>query len=133
VTRGGPPRVPVKQVLGRCWKKAVASIESHLDSDDQDLVKDARKDLLRYVTAGDPPQIKMEAPTKAASGDFTLAEMLYELKLIRERNSSGEYPALRFHSSKFQSFRCVRYLASNFPFRFVFMAVDCLPSSSAKC
>jgi hypothetical protein len=28
----------------------------------------------------------MEAPTNAASGDFTLAEMLYELKLIRERN-----------------------------------------------
>ena len=77
-----------EEVLGRCWKKAVASIESHLDSDDQDLVKDARKDLLRYVTAGDPPQIKMEAPTNAASGDFTLAEMLYELKLIRERNSS---------------------------------------------
>ena len=78
-----------EEVLGRCWKKAVASIESHLDSDDQDLVKDARKDLLRYVTAGDPPQIKMEAPTTAASGDFTLAEMLYELKLIRERNSQA--------------------------------------------
>jgi hypothetical protein len=78
-----------EEVLGRCWKKAVASIESHLDSDDQDLVKDARKDLLRYVTAGDPPQIKMEAPTNAASGDFTLAEMLYELKLIRERNSQA--------------------------------------------
>ena len=54
----------------------MASIESHLDDDDQDLVRDARKDLLRYVTAGDPPQIKMEAPTKAASGDFTLAELL---------------------------------------------------------
>ena len=45
----------------RAQSSAVASIESHLDSDDQDLVKDARKDLLRYVTAGDPPQIKMEA------------------------------------------------------------------------
>src|SRR6516225_4959282 len=70
-------------VLARCWKKAVASIESHLDSDDQDLVKDARKDLLRYVTAGDPPQIKLAAPNAAANGDFTLAEMLHELKLIR--------------------------------------------------
>jgi hypothetical protein len=29
----------------------------------------------------------MEAPTKAASGDFTLAEMLAELRRIRERNS----------------------------------------------
>ena len=67
----------------------MASIESHLDSDDQDLVKDARKDLLRYVTAGDPPQIRMESPTNAASGDFTLAEMLYELKLIRKRNSQA--------------------------------------------
>ena len=75
------------EVLGRCWKKAVASIESHLDSDDQDLVKDARRDLLRYVTAGDPPQIKLAAPTGAASGDFTLAEMLAELRRIRERNS----------------------------------------------
>jgi len=75
-------------VLARCWTKAAASIESHLDSDDQDLVKDARKDLLRYVTAGDPPQIKLAAPSDAASGDFTLAEMLHELKLIRERNSA---------------------------------------------
>ena len=76
-----------EEVLGRCWKKAVASIESHLDDDDQDLVRDARKDLLRYVTAGDPPQIKMAAPTDAANGDFTLAEMLNELRIIRERNS----------------------------------------------
>jgi hypothetical protein len=66
----------------------VASIESHLDDDDQDLVRDARKDLLRYVTAGDPPQIKLAAPTPAANGDFTLAEMLMELRRIRERNSS---------------------------------------------
>ena len=67
-------------------KKAVASIESHLDSDDQDLVKDARKDLLRYVTAGDPPQIKMEARTKAASGDFTLAELLSTWRMMTESN-----------------------------------------------
>jgi hypothetical protein len=40
-----------------------------LDADDQDLVRDARKDLLRHVTAGDPPQIKM-APTNAASDDI---------------------------------------------------------------
>jgi hypothetical protein len=77
-----------EEVLARCWKKAVASIESHLDDDDQDLVRDARKDLLRYVTAGDPPQIKLAPSTDAASGDFTLAEMLYELKLIRERNGN---------------------------------------------
>ena len=79
-----------EEVLGRCWKKAVASIESHLDSDDQDLVKDARKDLLRYVTAGDPPQIKMEAPTKAASGDFTLAELLGTLKMITDGKAKHE-------------------------------------------
>jgi hypothetical protein len=77
-----------ERVLGRCWKKAVASIESHLDSDDHDLVRDARKDLLRYVTAGDPPQIKMEAPTKAASGDFTLAELLGTLRSIQAGDSS---------------------------------------------
>ena len=82
-------------VLARCWKKAVASIESHLDSDDQDLVKDARKDLLRYVTAGDPPQIKLAAPNAAANGDFTLAEMLHELKLIRERNASVKHESER--------------------------------------
>jgi hypothetical protein len=79
-----------EEVLARCWKKAVASIESHLDSDDQDLVKDARKDLLRYVTAGDPPQIKMEAPTKAASGDFTLAELLGTLKMITDGKAKHE-------------------------------------------
>jgi hypothetical protein len=78
-----------EEVLARCWKKAVASIESHLDSDDQDLVRDARKDLLRYVTAGDPPQIKMEAPTKAATGDFTLAELLGTLRGLQ----SGDRPA----------------------------------------
>ena len=77
-------------VLARCWNKAVASIESHLDSDDQDLVKDARKDLLRYVTAGDPPQIKMEARTKAASGDFTLAELLGTLKMITDGKAKHE-------------------------------------------
>ena len=79
-----------EEVLGRCWKKAVASIESHLDSDDQDLVKDARKDLLRYVTAGDPPQIKMEAPTNAASGDFTLAELLGAWKQITDAKAKQE-------------------------------------------
>ena len=79
-----------EEVLARCWKKAVASIESHLDSDDQDLVKDARKDLLRYVTAGDPPQIKMEAPTKAASGDFTLAELLGTWKTITDAKAKQE-------------------------------------------
>ena len=84
-----------EEVLARCWKKAVASIESHLDSDDQDLVKDARKDLLRYVTAGDPPQIKLAAPNAAANGDFTLAEMLHELKLIRERNASVKHESER--------------------------------------
>ena len=79
-----------EHVLARCWKKAVASIDSHLDSDDQDLVKDARKDLLRYVCAGDPPQIKMEAPTKAASGDFTLAELLGTLKMITDGKAKHE-------------------------------------------
>jgi hypothetical protein len=38
---------------------------------------------------GDPPQIKMAAPTGAANGDFTLAEMLNELRIIRERNPPG--------------------------------------------
>jgi hypothetical protein len=51
-------------------------------------VRDARKDLLRYITAGDPPQIKLAAQTAAANGDFTLAEMLMELRRIRERDSA---------------------------------------------
>jgi len=82
-------------VVARCWNKAVASIESHLDSDDQDLVKDARKDLLRYVTAGDPPQIKMEAPTKAASGDFTLAELLSTWKQITDAKQQAKHESER--------------------------------------
>ena len=53
-------------------------------------MKDARKDLLRYVTACDPPPIKVEAPTKAASGDFTLAELHGTLKMITDGKANGD-------------------------------------------
>jgi hypothetical protein len=85
----------VTRLLKEWANGAQASIESHLDSDDQDLVKDARRDLLRYVTAGDPPQIKMEAPTNAASGDFTLAELLGTLKMITDAKQQAKHESER--------------------------------------
>jgi hypothetical protein len=41
-------------------------------------------------SAGDPPQIKLAPATAAASGDFTLAEMLLELRKIRERKRTDD-------------------------------------------
>jgi len=68
--------------------RSLETIQEHLNSEDAAVVRDARRDLMKIMEAGDPPLSRLEVSSDKTKGDFTLAEMLHELKLIRERNSS---------------------------------------------
>lgn len=61
--------------LQQGWDLAVQSLLAHLRSKDPDLVIAARRDLLKFAIAGDPPLLRV-SPEDSDRGDFTLEELL---------------------------------------------------------
>jgi hypothetical protein len=61
--------------LEQAWDLGLASILVHLRSGVPELVIQARRDMLKFATAGDPPLLRV-APEDTSGGDFTLEELL---------------------------------------------------------
>ena len=61
--------------LEEAWQLGLASILVHLKSGVPELVIQARRDMLKFATAGDPPLLRV-APADNSAGDFTLEELL---------------------------------------------------------
>lgn len=74
-------RAKSERQLERGWKLALASILRHLRSHEPELEIQARRDLLRYATAGDPPLLRM-APMDADRGNFTLEQLLMTYRKV---------------------------------------------------
>jgi hypothetical protein len=72
--------------LEQAWDLALGSILGHLKSKSSDLVISARRDLMRLLTLGDPPMLKI-APTHSSAGDCSLEELL---QTYRAATSKGE-------------------------------------------
>ena len=70
--------------LREAWELAVESLVLHLKSDDPDLVIQARRDLLKFVTAGDPPLLRVP-PDEKFDGDVTLEELLITYRQVTSR------------------------------------------------
>jgi hypothetical protein len=64
-----------ERFLEQAWRLGLASILVHLRSGNPGLVIQARRDLLRFATAGDPPLLRV-APADNSGGNFTLEELL---------------------------------------------------------
>jgi hypothetical protein len=73
--------------LEAAWELGLASILVHLKSGDSDLMIQARRDLLKFATAGDPPLMRIAAPGDR-EGDFTLEELF-------DRGEAGSAEALK--------------------------------------
>jgi hypothetical protein len=67
--------------LGRGWRLALLSLLRDLRSKDHVLQIAARRDLLRFLTVGDPPLLRM-APADTSGGDFTLEELLISYRKV---------------------------------------------------
>ena len=61
--------------LEQAWRLGLASILVHLRSGIPELVIQARRDMLRFAVAGDPPLLRV-APSSNENGDFTLEQLL---------------------------------------------------------
>jgi hypothetical protein len=61
--------------LEQAWDLGLASILVHLRSGVPELVIAARRDMLKFATAGDPPLLRIP-PVDTDRGDFTLEELL---------------------------------------------------------
>jgi hypothetical protein len=66
----------------KAFVKALGTIETHLEHEDPAVVRDARRDLLRIVEAGDPPLARLEVKNSRADGDFTVAELLSTMREV---------------------------------------------------
>jgi len=64
-----------ERALEKAWRLGLASILVHLRSGEPELVIQARRDMLKFATAGDPPLLRV-APADNSAGDFTLEELL---------------------------------------------------------
>jgi len=69
--------------LEDAWDLGVASILIDLKSSKPELVIAARRDLLKFATAGDPPLMRIVADD-TSQGHFTLEELLTEMHRHRE-------------------------------------------------
>ena len=78
-------KIEHEEPLRRAFERSLATIEAHLDSEDTAVVRDARRDLMRMIEAGDPPLSRLEVANDKTKGDFTLAELLGTLRMIQER------------------------------------------------
>jgi len=73
-----------ERALEQAWRLGLASILVHLRSGNAGLVIQARRDLLRFATAGDPPLLRV-APADNSRGDFTLEELLQSYRRATAR------------------------------------------------
>jgi hypothetical protein len=73
--------------LRRAFARSVETIEEHLEHEDPAVVRDARRDLVRIVEAGDPPLARLELPRDNSRGDFTLVELLAVYKQLSEESA----------------------------------------------
>jgi isopentenyl diphosphate isomerase/L-lactate dehydrogenase-like FMN-dependent dehydrogenase len=67
--------------LEQAWDLGLASILVHLRSGVPELVIQARRDMLKFATAGDPPLLRV-APADTSGGDFTLEELLTSYRKV---------------------------------------------------
>src|ERR1700679_1274790 len=65
--------------LEQAWDLTVASILRDLKSKSPARVLNARRDLMRLLTLGDPPLLRV-TPNDSSGGDFTLEELLVTLR-----------------------------------------------------
>jgi hypothetical protein len=72
--------------LDKALDLALQSLLRDLKSNDNDLVVSARRDLLRYVTAGDPPLYRV-GDVGSTDGDFTLEELLQTMRRFTTEKS----------------------------------------------
>ncbi len=75
--------------LEQAWDLAVGSILKHLKSKSADMVINARRDLMRLLTLGDPPLLRV-APTDNSAGDFTLEELLATYRSVSQKPPSND-------------------------------------------
>src|ERR1700722_10435659 len=61
--------------LEQAWDLGLASILVHLRSGVPELEIQARRDMLKFATSGDPPLLRI-APAENSGGNFTLEELL---------------------------------------------------------
>jgi hypothetical protein len=87
LTRGDEKR------LTQAWNLAVGSLLICLRSKYPDVVTDARRDLLKFVTAGDPPLAAVRIED-ASAGDFTLEELLVCYRRVTVHDA-GDSSAVR--------------------------------------
>ncbi len=78
-----------ERALERAWRLGLASILVHLRSGVPELVIQARRDMLKFATAGDPPLLRI-APTDNSAGDFTLEELLATYRSVTQRPPSND-------------------------------------------
>jgi hypothetical protein len=70
-----------ERYLEQAWRLGLASVLVHLRSGVPELVIQARRDMLRFATAGDPP-LQRIAPADNSGGDFTLEELLISYRKV---------------------------------------------------
>src|SRR5215467_4620108 len=81
-------KIEHEEPLRRAFVRSLETIEEHLDSDDASVVRDARRDLMKIMEAGDPPLSRLEVANDktTTSGDFTLAELLSTWRMMTDGN-----------------------------------------------
>src|SRR5215467_12507457 len=85
-------KIEHEEPLRRAFVRSLETIEEHLNSEDAAVVRDARRDLMKIMEAGDPPLSRLEVANDktTTSGDFTLAELLGTLKMITDGKGNGD-------------------------------------------
>jgi hypothetical protein len=66
--------------LDAAWAKALQTVKKDLNSKDPAVVRDARRDLLRFITAGDPPLARLELAPAPEGSIYTLEELLSTMR-----------------------------------------------------
>jgi len=75
-----------ERALEQAYRLGLASILVHLRSGNPELVIQARRDALKYATAGDPPLMAVTLPDSSC-GDFTLEELLSTMRTYSQRQA----------------------------------------------
>lgn len=75
--------------LERGWNLAIQTILKDLGSKHPTIVREARRDFLRYLTAGDPSlAVARITPNEPGRGDFTLEELLIAYRKATDGDGS---------------------------------------------
>ena len=85
-------KIEHEEPLRRAFARSLETIEEHLNIEDAAVVRDARRDLMKIMEAGDPPLSRLEVAKDktTTSGNFTLAELLGTLKMITDGKANGD-------------------------------------------